>query len=49
MMVGEFDYDPGFSFHESNDVDLPAFSYVLFVLFVVVMTILLMNLMVCYT
>lgn len=46
MIIGEYDYDNGFSENIENGEPPPAFTYVLFVLFIVVMTILLMNLLV---
>ena len=48
MVIGEFEYDSGFSNNEDSKTDPPAFSYILFVLFIVIMTILLMNLLVRY-
>ena len=44
MVIGEFEYDSGFNVKESGHP--PAFAYVLFVIFIIVMTILLMNLLV---
>ncbi|CAB4043932.1 transient receptor potential cation channel subfamily A member 1 homolog [Paramuricea clavata] len=46
MVIGEFEYDSGFSNNENSNSDPPVFSYILFVLFIVIMTILLMNLLV---
>ena len=44
MVIGEFEFDTGFNDPSTNRP--PAFAYVLFVLFIIVMTILLMNLLV---
>lgn len=41
MVIGEFEYDSGL-----GRSGLPAFSYILFIFFVIIMTILLMNLLV---
>ena len=49
MVIGEFEYDSGFSDNENSDSDPPVFAYILFVLFIIVMTILLMNLLVRYS
>ena len=46
MVIGEFAYDEIFSKNVITIGDPPAFTYVLFILFLIVMTILLMNLLV---
>ncbi|XP_028414471.1 transient receptor potential cation channel subfamily A member 1 homolog isoform X2 [Dendronephthya gigantea] len=46
MVIGEFEYDSGFSNNEDAIGDPPVFAYILFVLFIIIMTILLMNLLV---
>ena len=46
MVIGEFEYDSGFSDDENSQSNPPAFAYILFLLFIIIMTILLMNLLV---
>ena len=43
MMIGEFDFDDLFN---SPDVTVPAVTWFIFVVFVIVMTLILMNLLV---
>ncbi|GFO37455.1 transient receptor potential cation channel subfamily a member 1-like protein [Plakobranchus ocellatus] len=45
MMIGEFEYDSIFN-DDSNDVLYPAASYTIFVIFLVIMSIIIMNLLV---
>ena len=45
MMIGEFDYSSIF-FDDSQDVPFPELTYVLFVSFLILMSIIIMNLLV---
>ncbi|KAK3773373.1 hypothetical protein RRG08_023251 [Elysia crispata] len=45
MMIGEFEFDTIFN-DNTNDIKYPAASYIIFVIFLVIMSILLMNLLV---
>lgn len=44
-MIGEIDFKD--IFHSDEDVLYPAITYIIFVIFLVVMSILIMNLLVC--
>ena len=46
MMIGEFEFDSIFNDSANNKVPYPAVSYILFVCFLIIMSILLMNLLV---
>ena len=43
MMIGEFDFD---SLFNSPDVEVPGITWVIFIVFLIIMTLILMNLLV---